>query len=243
MDRDFGASRLSLESRERSRRAGPLRSGRRSNSASFNVRFPGQYADAETGFHDNRYRAYDPTAGRYVSADPIGQMGGVNVYGYARNRPSMLLDPYGLDIWIEGPSGSEPNAHQSVNVGDPNGDYVSKSFGVDPTDSQCWAGCVYDDVDRGGPIEAYSTTTPDQDAAAISALENAAAQDSEAIYGLDATCRTYSQDKYWQFWKMYGGASPPPNRPDAPRAPFRRVSGPSVTSSTTTSSTGTSTSR
>jgi RHS repeat-associated protein len=46
-----------------------------SNLVTFNLRFPGQYYDAETGLHYNRYRYYDPTIGRYISADPIGQFG------------------------------------------------------------------------------------------------------------------------------------------------------------------------
>ncbi len=39
---------------------------------SFNLRFPGQYYDAETGLHYNYFRDYDPTIGRYVESDPIG---------------------------------------------------------------------------------------------------------------------------------------------------------------------------
>jgi len=39
------------------------------------------------------------------------------------NSPVDLRDPSGLDVWIEGPSGDEPPFHQSINVGDPNGQY------------------------------------------------------------------------------------------------------------------------
>jgi RHS repeat-associated protein len=62
-----------------------------------NIRFPGQYFDEETGLHYNRFRYYDPSVGRYISADPIGQAGGVNVFGYAVNNPVGAIDPFGLD--------------------------------------------------------------------------------------------------------------------------------------------------
>lgn len=38
-----------------------------------NLRFPGQYYDAETGMHQNWYRDYKPEIGRYVEFDPILQ--------------------------------------------------------------------------------------------------------------------------------------------------------------------------
>ena len=43
----------------------------------FNLRFPGQYYDAETGLHYNYFRDYEPGTGRYVESDPIGFAGGV----------------------------------------------------------------------------------------------------------------------------------------------------------------------
>jgi RHS repeat-associated protein len=64
----------------------------------FNIRFPGQYYDAESGLHYNRFRTYDPVVGRYISADPIGQFGGneANVYSYSVSNPLNLIDPLGL---------------------------------------------------------------------------------------------------------------------------------------------------
>ncbi|WP_258273348.1 RHS repeat-associated core domain-containing protein, partial [Escherichia coli] len=44
----------------------------------FNLRFPGQYYDAETGFHYNWRRYYDPATGRYITSDPLGLIDGVN---------------------------------------------------------------------------------------------------------------------------------------------------------------------
>ncbi|RMK76117.1 hypothetical protein IPC84_28670, partial [Pseudomonas aeruginosa] len=41
-------------------------------STQVNLRFPGQYYDAESGLHYNYFRDYDPETGRYVESDPIG---------------------------------------------------------------------------------------------------------------------------------------------------------------------------
>jgi RHS repeat-associated protein len=58
-------------------------------------RWPGQYEDEETGLYYNRFRYYDPEAGRYVSQDPIGLLGGGNLYRYTTD-PLRYIDPYGL---------------------------------------------------------------------------------------------------------------------------------------------------
>lgn len=62
----------------------------------FNIRFTGQYYDAESGLHYNRFRYYSPDIGRYLSVDPVGQLGGLNVYLYVGNRPIALADHLGL---------------------------------------------------------------------------------------------------------------------------------------------------
>ncbi len=64
----------------------------------YNLRFPGQYYDAETGTHYNYFRDYDPSVGRYEQSDPIGLAGGVNTYGYVRSSPLRWTDPDGLRV-------------------------------------------------------------------------------------------------------------------------------------------------
>ena len=62
----------------------------------FNLRFPGQYFDSESGTHYNYFRDYDPGIGRYVQSDPIGLDGGLNNYGYVAARPLKWSDRFGL---------------------------------------------------------------------------------------------------------------------------------------------------
>ena len=60
-----------------------------------NLRFPGQYFDAETGLHQNWHREYDPRIGRYVQSDPVGLMGGSNSYAYVEADPVTYTDEAG----------------------------------------------------------------------------------------------------------------------------------------------------
>jgi len=68
----------------------------------FNLRFPGQYYDRETGLHYNYFRDYDPGTGRYIESDPIGLRGGLNTYAYVNANPLLYIDPLGLDVGAPG---------------------------------------------------------------------------------------------------------------------------------------------
>ena len=76
------------------------------SSITNNLRFPGQYFDAETGLHYNWMRYYDPNTGRYIASDPIRLNGGINFYVYSAGSPIRWIDSYGLclslsDQWID----------------------------------------------------------------------------------------------------------------------------------------------
>ncbi|MFD7232458.1 RHS repeat-associated core domain-containing protein [Streptomyces sp. NPDC059881] len=67
----------------------------RSAEAYTPLRFPGQYADPETGLHYNHFRHYDPETARYVTPDPLGLAPAPNHYAYVPD-PLTVMDPNGL---------------------------------------------------------------------------------------------------------------------------------------------------
>lgn len=66
------------------------------NQATLNLRGSSQYFDEETQLHYNRHRYLDAHTGRYLSADPSGLAGGLNLYAFADNNPIANVDPLGL---------------------------------------------------------------------------------------------------------------------------------------------------
>jgi RHS repeat-associated protein len=61
-----------------------------------NLRFPGQYYDAETGLNYNYFRDYNAIIGRYIESDPVGLWSDINLFNYVNNAPTTSIDPSGL---------------------------------------------------------------------------------------------------------------------------------------------------
>ena len=103
----------------------------------YNVRFPGQYYDAETGLHYNYFRTYDPSTGRYLESDPIGLEGGLNTFGYAGANPLANIDPYGLRyypewVWFNGDLVNKSDRPLDAWIADLPDDVVRQGCGDDP---------------------------------------------------------------------------------------------------------------
>jgi RHS repeat-associated protein len=64
-------------------------------TVTYSLRYPGQVDDGNGLFY-NFNRFYDPLAGRYTSADPIGLDGGWNRFGYVGGNALSNVDPMGL---------------------------------------------------------------------------------------------------------------------------------------------------
>jgi RHS repeat-associated protein len=89
------------------------------------------YRDQETGFLVYRFRYYDPNLGRWPSRDPMGEMGGVNLYAMVGNNPASVIDAFGMyPIYHNGYSheATIQDGIAYINIDDD----MAKHYGLDP---------------------------------------------------------------------------------------------------------------
>ncbi|MDH5548103.1 MAG: RHS domain-containing protein [Gammaproteobacteria bacterium] len=109
-----------------------------------NLRFAGQYYDAESGLHYNYFRYYDPSSGRYMTSDPIGLDGGLNTFGYVGGNPNSNIDYYGLRSYTKDETlriikeASQQNLFEAYNNHSGSGKY---DFRVTQPDDTFTVGC------------------------------------------------------------------------------------------------------
>ncbi|MES3030935.1 MAG: RHS repeat-associated core domain-containing protein [Patescibacteria group bacterium] len=79
-------------------------------------RFSSKEVHEPSGLAHYFYRYYEPSLQRWINRDPIEEKGGLNLYGFVKNRPVHSIDPYGLfadDEWPEsGPPAPCPAGSQ-----------------------------------------------------------------------------------------------------------------------------------
>jgi RHS repeat-associated protein len=91
----------------------------------YQLGFPGQYHDEETGFAYNVMRDYDQSSGRYLQPDPIGLADSVNLYAYVSANPIKKIDQLGLydifsviDLDLTGITGGEVSIGYVIDTDD-----------------------------------------------------------------------------------------------------------------------------
>ena len=115
-------------------------------SYGYNLRFPGQYFDSESGLRYNVNRDYEAVTGRYVQSDPIGLKGGASTYSYVNASPLNGFDVVGLAC---NASGCWNTAQEQAlyEIDDYAGYYATACAGGDPY--ACRAGEVSTDTGDG----------------------------------------------------------------------------------------------
>ena len=113
-----------------------------SGTVASDIGYAGYFTPTGTDLDFALNRAYDPTDGRWLNRDPIGELGGANLYAYATGNPVNFTDPLGLfsgwggsfggggasDSWEAG-GGSSGGAGASGSWDSPGGAGVTAGWG------------------------------------------------------------------------------------------------------------------
>jgi RHS repeat-associated protein len=102
------------------------------------------------GLYLATYRAYDPVTGRWLSRDPIGKAGGINLYAYVHNDPINLRDPTGLQ---DDPAEQEMQLqNQAATDSAATGMALAKLADIAQLDAMSKAGAQLDPADTNGVL-------------------------------------------------------------------------------------------
>ena len=78
-------------------------------------RFSSKEVHPQSGLYDYGFRSYDPSLQRWLTEDPLGEAGGINLYGFVGNNPVNFVDPDGR--WWGSPSFDPVGVGPGVDLG------------------------------------------------------------------------------------------------------------------------------
>jgi RHS repeat-associated protein len=86
--------------------------------------------DSDTGLNYYGYRFYNPSIERWMNRDPLGEAGGINLYGFVGGDPVNWVDPWGLERW-PAPDGTHPVGRSGtiVEPGGKIGTFIEENVG------------------------------------------------------------------------------------------------------------------
>ena len=103
----------------------------------FSFRFSTKFTDVETGLVSFQFRHYHPAPGRWLNRDPIGEIGGNNLYIFSANSPSVYYDVlgYSWEIKRDGAIFAKAKATSSTDTFQS----LAELLKLDATDYKLWA--------------------------------------------------------------------------------------------------------
>ena len=126
-------------------------------TASMSLLYGTKYLDMETGLIYYGYRYYDPRQGRFINRDPIGEEGGINLYGFVDNSPVNAIDYLGLSC---GSRPIRPRLFHFDHRDDDERDRYEKELERWEFDLADWRDCRRDEwIREGGAITTRPSTT------------------------------------------------------------------------------------
>jgi RHS repeat-associated protein len=118
-------------------------------AASNPFRWSTKIQDEDTGLNYYGYRYYSAGVGRWLGRDPIGEVGGVNIYGAFLGNSIGVIDRDGLDNWSDPKSGQNAPPVSVFPPGKPPAPPIPIIFGV-PSTEWGFGGSIGAGVSFGG---------------------------------------------------------------------------------------------